>query len=105
MAESQLSVVQALPSSRDGGAPALHTPEALQVSAPLQKFPSAQVTPAATGSWRTPVAGLQLSVVHGLPSSTVGGVPAAQDADALQVSEPLQRFPSEQAVPGVTGVC
>jgi hypothetical protein len=40
-----------------------------------------------------------------LPSSTVGGVPAVQAADALQVSEPLQASPSLHEVPAATGVC
>ena len=33
------------------------------------------------------------------------GVPATQTALALQVSAPLQAFPSEQLVPAGTGVC
>src|SRR2546426_11697893 len=41
--------------------------------------------------------GSQLSVVHTLPSSQVGGVPATQCPSAgLQVSRPLQNRPSSQ---------
>ena len=43
--------------------------------------------------------------MHGLLSSTGGGVPAIQTAEALQVSAPLQRLLSLQDVPAATGVC
>jgi hypothetical protein len=45
---SQVSVVQALPSSQLGASPAAHRP-AWQVSIPLQKLPSVQDVPSATG--------------------------------------------------------
>lgn len=46
--ESQLSTVQAFPSSMArGGVPALHVPAPSQVSEPLQTFESEQALPAA----------------------------------------------------------
>jgi hypothetical protein len=101
----QASVVHGLPSSTRGGVPATQTAEALHVSAPLQLSLSEQLVPAATGVWLTPEEALHASTVHGLPSSTAGGVPAVQWADALHVSLPLQALPSEQLVPAGTGVC
>lgn len=103
--ESQPSVVHGLPSSIVGGVPAIQNPEPLQVSVPLQILASAQEVPAATGLCVTPLAGSQLSAVQGLPSSSVGGVPARQVPLALHVSLPLQALPSEQDVPAATGVC
>jgi hypothetical protein len=86
------------------GVPAVQTPVALQSSAPLQALPSLHEVPAATGVWLTPVAGAHESVVHGLPSSTTGGVPKIQTALALHVSAPLQALPSLHDVPAATGV-
>jgi len=57
--------------------PAVHTP-LWQVSSPLHGLPSAHDDPLGTGALWQPVAGLQLSVVHGLPSLQVTGVPAVQ---------------------------
>jgi hypothetical protein len=97
--ESHASVVHTLPSSIGSGVPAVHVPEPLHVSAPLQTFPSEHDEPAGAGVWLTPVAGLQLSVVHGFPSSTTGGVPATQVPVALHVSAPLHALPSLHDVP------
>ncbi len=94
-----------LPSSTDGLLPARQTPEPLHTSAPLQALPSVQLTPAETGVWVTPVAGLHESAVHTLPSSSVGAVPGAQLPAALHVSAPLHALPSVQLVPVATGVC
>ena len=76
----------------------------MHVSAPLQALPSEQLDPALTGVWVTPVAGLHASVVHGLLSFNVGGVPATQ-VPALHVSAPLQALLSVQDVPlGAAGL-
>ena len=102
---SQESAVQGLPSSTDWGVLGVHAPLALHCSTPLQAFESAQLLPAGTGVCVTPLAGVQASVVHGLPSSTSRGEPALQKPIAVHVSCPLQRSLSSQAVPGLTGVC
>jgi hypothetical protein len=52
----------------------------------------------------TPVAGLQLPVVQGLPSSVDMGVPGWHTADASQSSLPLHSSKSLQLVPAATGV-
>jgi hypothetical protein len=70
---------------------------------PLQRFPSLQPVPFVTGVFSQPVAGLQLSAVQTLLSSQFRAVPAVH-VPPWQVSAPLQRFPSLQAVPFVTGV-
>jgi hypothetical protein len=105
VAELHASVVHGLPSSTVGGVPATHTADALHVSAPLHALLSLHDVPAATGVCETPVAGSHASVVHGLPSSTVGGVPATQLPDALHVSAPLHALLSLHDVPAATGVC
>ena len=102
VAGSQLSVVQALPSSQTRAAPRVQVP-LWQVSAPLQRLPSLHDVPLATGAVWQPVAGLQVSVVQGLPSLQVSGVPAVQ-VPPWQVSAPLQRLPSVHEVPFVTAV-
>jgi hypothetical protein len=86
------------------GVPGVHEPLALHVSAPLHTLASLHDVPAATGVWVTPLDALHASVVHGLPSSTVGGVPAVHAAEALHVSAPLQALPSPHEVPAATGV-
>jgi hypothetical protein len=65
----------------------------------VQGFPSST----GRGTCETPLPGLQESTVHGLPSSTAGADPGWQLPDPLQVSSPLQEFPSEQGVPAPTG--
>src|SRR5688572_16289526 len=100
---SQVSTVQGLRSSTSDTPVDAHWPEALQDSVPLQGSASEQAVPAASGAWLTPATGSQASSVHGLASSTVGGVPAVQAPELLQASAPLQRFASEQAVPAATG--
>jgi hypothetical protein len=80
------------------GVPAVHCPLELQASAPLHALPSAQLVPAATGVWLTPVEAWQLSAVQGLPSSRLGGTPTVQAPD-WQVSLPLQAVASAQEVP------
>ncbi len=83
------SAVQGLPSSTAGAVPATQLPVPLHVSAPLHVLPSAQAVPAATEVWATPLDGSQESAVHGLPSSTVGLLPATQVPLPLHVSAPL----------------
>jgi hypothetical protein len=85
------------------GVPGWHAPEASHVSLPLQRSKSLQLEPAVRGVWATPLVGSQLSSVHGLPSSTVTGVPAVQ-LPLWQVSAPLQRLASAQLVPSTAGV-
>jgi hypothetical protein len=95
------SWVQGLPSSTGVGVPT-HTPDALQASLVVQAFPSEHAVPADTGTCvTTPVAGLQESAVHGLPSSICAaeiGVPA-HAPEALHVSPVVQAFPSEHWLP------
>jgi uncharacterized membrane protein len=92
----QLSAVQSIPSLQLGGVPDWQ-PVALQVSAPLQKLPSSQAL--FCGVWTQALAVvLQLSAVQATPSSQLGGVPGRQPAVALQVSAPLQKLPSSQAL-------
>ena len=59
---------------------------------------SAHDVPLVTGVVVQPVAGLQPSVVHTLPSLQTIAVPAVQ-TPAWQVSAPLHRLPSGHAVP------
>jgi hypothetical protein len=70
--ESQASTVHGLPSSQSGAVPWTHAPD-WQVSWPLQGSRSPQDCPLGTGVKTHPVAALQESVVHGLPSSHVTG--------------------------------
>jgi hypothetical protein len=96
----QASVVHASPSLQLRAVPAVQAP-LWHVSAPLQTLPSVHDVPLVTLLVVHPVAGLQPSVVQGLPSLHVSGVPALQ-APLWQVSAPLQRLPSGHAVPLVT---
>src|SRR5438128_5473688 len=78
----------------------------LQVSAPLQTLPSSQpasvVQQSAIGAFTQPpvlllAVGSQLSAVHTIPSSQVGGVPSTHvPSCGLQVSRPLQKWPLSQ---------
>src|SRR5262249_30219396 len=64
---SQAAVVQALPSLQTTGVP--HIP-AMHMLPIVQALPSSQGSPSGTGAvWHWPVARLQVSLVHGLPSS------------------------------------
>jgi hypothetical protein len=97
VAATQLSLVHTFPSLQTSGLPAVQLPF-WQVSAPLQRLESAHDVPFVTGVVVQPVAGLQPSVVHTLPSLQTIAVPAVQ-TPAWQVSAPLHRLPSGQAVP------
>ena len=59
--------------------------------------------PSATGEFTQPVAGLQLSLVHVVPSSQFGGGPPLQ-VPAEQLSLVVQKLPSSHEVPSATGV-
>jgi hypothetical protein len=100
LAGAQLSVVQTFPSLQTSPVPGAHVPF-WQVSVPLQRLVSAHEVPFVTGVVVQPVAGLQPSVVHTLPSLQTIAVPAVH-TPAWQVSAPLQRLPSGHAVPFVT---
>jgi hypothetical protein len=99
---SQTSFVQGLPSSQLGGVPGAQTP-AWQVSIPLQTVPSSHDVPFGTAACWQPVVVLHVSVVHGLPSSQLGGVPAVHTVPE-HVSSPLHALPSEHGVPFTTAV-
>jgi hypothetical protein len=73
----QLSVVQTLESLHVRAVPLVHVPP-WHVSAPLQTFASAQEVPLATLVTVQPVVALHPSVVHGLLSLQMSGVPAVQ---------------------------
>ena len=99
---SQLSVVQALPSSQTLAAPGLQLPPA-QASSTVQTLPSLQT--AKLLRWRQPALplrlpgalplGSQLSSVHGLPSSQLTIAPDLQ-APPLHASPPVQGSSSPQ---------
>jgi hypothetical protein len=103
VAGAQVSVVHGFESSQFGAVPAVQAP-AWQVSAPLQVLPSVHEVPSVTLACWQPVAGAQVSLVHGFESSQLGAVPAVQ-APAWQVSAPLQVSPSLHEVPSVTLAC
>src|SRR6185436_17568281 len=97
-----VSVVQGSPSSQLGAVPGRQVPD-WQVSAPLHTSLSGQAVPFGAGELeQPPVALLQVSTVHGLPSSQGSAVPGLQAPD-WQVSVPLQTFPSAQLVPLPSG--
>ena len=85
-----------------GGVPGVQTPD-WQVSSPLQTLLSTHGVPFATGVRWQPAFGSQVSVVHGLLSAQLTGVPGWQ-TPAWQTSTPLQRLPSLHDAPSVTGV-
>src|SRR5437899_2751715 len=93
----QESSVQTFPSSQFRGGPPTHRPPA-QVSAVVQALPSSQG--AVFGVFTQPLAGLQESSVHGLPSSQLCAAPTQRPP--AQLSAVVQAFPSSQgAVFGV----
>jgi hypothetical protein len=94
---SQESVVQGLPSLQSSAGPAVQRP-AWQVSAPLHTVPSTQGVPLATAGCWQPATALHESVVQGLPSLQLGGVPGVH-APAWQVSAPLHTVASAQDAP------
>jgi len=64
----------------------------------LQRFASAQDDPFGTAVAWHPRIGLQLSVVHALPSLQTGAVPVVH-TPLWHVSSPLQRLPSAHEEP------
>jgi hypothetical protein len=99
----QLFAVHGLPSLQLSGAPAVQVPD-WHVSSPLQTVLSAHDVPFGNGLVVQPKTGSQPSVVHGLPSLQVSGVPGVQ-VPAWQVSLPLHRLPSVHDVPLGTAGC
>lgn len=85
------------------GAPGAQIPD-WHDSVPLQAFVSAHAVPLGTATCVTPVVGSQASTVQTLPSSSGGGVPAAQCPAASQTSRPLQTLPSPHELP-VAATC
>jgi hypothetical protein len=75
----------------------MHVPP-WQDSNPLHEFPSLHELPFATAGCWQPACGSQVSVVHGLLSLQLSGVPAVQ-RPAWQVSAPLHRLPSLHELP------
>jgi hypothetical protein len=71
------SVVHGLPSLQTSGVPAAQVP-LWHVSSPLQGLPSLQEEPLTTAVFTQPLEGLQLSVVHTLPSLQLRAVPDVQ---------------------------
>jgi hypothetical protein len=94
---SQPSAVHGAPSLQASGVPAVHT-ALWQVSPPLQTLPSLHEVPFRTGALAQPVAGAQLSVVHGLPSLQIGTAPGVQ-LPPWHVSLPLQKLVSAHEEP------
>ncbi len=97
------SAVHELPSSTTGGVPGTQVPAPSQVSSPLHTSASAQPVPAGSGEWETPCVGWHESAVHGLPSSTTGGVPPAQVPAPSHASSPLQTSASGHGWPAGRG--
>ena len=93
LAGLQLSLVHRLPSSQVCAAPGTQTP-ALHASFWVHTLPSLHAAALAVAT--QPLAGLQLSVVHGLPSLQVTAVPDAQ-VPALHPSPLVQALLSSQA--------
>jgi hypothetical protein len=75
-----------------------------QVSMPLQTLPSLHVVPLVTTACWQPVAGLQVSLVHELPSPQLSGVPGRQ-VPFRQVSPPLHTLESLHVVPLTIAAC
>src|SRR5439155_908786 len=99
----QESAVHGLLSLQLSAVPTVHDPF-WQVSLPLQRFPSAQEVPLRAAVCVQPKTGSQASLVQGLPSSQLSGVPPVH-VPFWQVSAPLQRVPSGQEVPLAALVC
>jgi hypothetical protein len=89
---SHESVVQTLPSLQLGAGPPRQAPP-LQMSPAVQALPSLQVSVLLT-YWQSPVVELHESVVQGLPSLQVVGLPL--QTPATQRSPVVQRLPSLQ---------
>jgi hypothetical protein len=96
VSSSQVSAVQATPSSSTGGVPARQPRAPSQVSTPLQKRPSSQAR--SSRVWTAaPVTGSHRSSVQAMPSSVSGEKPGRQPRSASQVSTPSQLRPLSQA--------
>src|SRR5262249_53686900 len=130
LVSSQLSLVQAFPSSQLRGTPPEHDPP-WHASLTVQNWPSSHPAPSASAGWgqvpaehppavpgvpssaplplrlvkTQPGAGSQVSVVHSLPSLHVRGAPGWQVPAPSQVSFSVQALLSLHAVPAPAGVC
>ena len=89
---SQASLVQMLLSSQVLASPGAHWP-LLQMSPTVHRLPSVHVP--LVVAFTQPVAGSQLSAVHGLPSLHTSAAPAMQAPD-LHASPRVHALPSEQ---------
>jgi hypothetical protein len=90
--ESQVSVVQMLPSLQFGAAPPTQVPP-LHASFVVHASPSSHEL--ALGAFTHPLPELQVSVVQALPSLQLGGAPPTH-APPLQVSAVVHASPSSQ---------
>jgi hypothetical protein len=99
VAGAQVSVVQGLVSAQLGGVPPTHVPPA-HASPVVHALPSLQG--AVLGVLTQPVAGAQVSVVQGLVSAQLGGVPPTHVPPA-HASPVVHALPSLQAAE--LGVC
>jgi hypothetical protein len=81
------------------GVPLAHWPD-WHVDVPLQALPSSQFVPSVTATCVTaPVPGAHASVVQGLLSSIVTGVPVKHVPFESHCSSVVHAFPSSHAVP------
>ena len=85
--------MQALPSSQLVAPPAVHWPEALQLSPVVHAFPSLHARPD-TAECAHPLAGEHESSVHAFPSSQLVAGPAAHCPAPLQLSPVVRALPS-----------
>lgn len=92
-----------LPSSTETGTPR-QAPHPSQASFTVQAFPSEHSVPPAAGVCETPLDGLQLSIVHGLPSSMGTGVCTHPDPDHESVVHALLSLQSQVQGPHVRSV-
>ena len=98
----QLLIEQSKLSTHGGGLPVWQSVCALHVSCPLHHSPSEHRESSAVCVIVFSIS-LQLSIVHPIPSSIMGAVPAVQSVIGLQVSCPLQYSPSSHRL--LYGVC
>ena len=78
----------------------MHVPEPLQWSVCVQATPSLHWAVMPRLLYTHPVAMLQLSAVHVMPSLQTRAVPGRQEPDPLQVSLTVQALPSLHVEPG-----
>jgi len=96
--------VHAFPSSQTSGVPGVHVP-AWHVSVPLQKLPSGHGAPSARGVCWQPVAGVQVSRVHGLPSSHGPGAVMTLRASSRPAPETLSNPRARTSIAPLLSAC